>query len=168
MWISTLYIIWQPENTRRQRSSQPGIAGTHGLSELLPFPRWQPNCHQLWRYDLVDSFFLLTFFQSWQWINLNKIWLSRSALWDIETGQQTTSFTGHTGDVMSLSLSPDMRTFVSGACDASAKVSFLFDSAVCLLDHNCLFLFWRIFSFGTFATECVARLSLVTSQTLTR
>jgi WD40 repeat protein len=45
-----------------------------------------------------------------------------SALWDIETGQQTTSFTGHTGDVMSLSLSPDMRTFVSGACDASAKV----------------------------------------------
>ena len=48
-----------------------------------------------------------------------------SALWDIETGQQTTSFTGHTGDVMSLSLSPDMRTFVSGACDASAKVSVL-------------------------------------------
>ncbi|KAK2157618.1 hypothetical protein LSH36_188g09042 [Paralvinella palmiformis] len=43
------------------------------------------------------------------------------ALWDIETGQQTTSFTGHTGDVMSLSLAPDMRTFVSGACDASAK-----------------------------------------------
>jgi len=45
-----------------------------------------------------------------------------SALWDIETGQQCTSFTGHTGDVMSLSLSPDARTFVSGACDASAKV----------------------------------------------
>jgi WD40 repeat protein len=45
-----------------------------------------------------------------------------SALWDIETGQQTTSFQGHTGDVMSLSLSPDMKTFVSGACDASAKV----------------------------------------------
>jgi len=48
--------------------------------------------------------------------------LDVSALWDIETGQQTTSFNGHTGDVMSLSLSPDMRTFVSGACDASAKV----------------------------------------------
>lgn len=45
------------------------------------------------------------------------------ALWDIETGQQITSFTGHTGDVMSLSLAPDTRTFVSGACDASAKVS---------------------------------------------
>jgi guanine nucleotide-binding protein G(I)/G(S)/G(T) subunit beta-1 len=44
------------------------------------------------------------------------------ALWDIETGQQVTSFLGHTGDVMSLSLSPDMRTFVSGACDASAKL----------------------------------------------
>ena len=46
-----------------------------------------------------------------------------SALWDIETGQQTTSFTGHTGDVMSLSVAPDSRMFVSGACDASAKVT---------------------------------------------
>uniref|UniRef100_A0A2K5I3M4 Uncharacterized protein n=2 Tax=Colobus angolensis palliatus TaxID=336983 RepID=A0A2K5I3M4_COLAP len=44
------------------------------------------------------------------------------ALWDIETGQQTTTFTGHTGDVMSLSLAPDTRLFVSGACDASAKL----------------------------------------------
>jgi len=49
-------------------------------------------------------------------------WTVFSALWDIETGQQTTSFTGHTGDVMSLSVAPDSRTFVSGACDASAKV----------------------------------------------
>ena len=54
-----------------------------------------------------------------------------SALWDIETGQQTTSFNGHTGDVMSLSLSPDMRTFVSGACDASAKVSLLTSCDLC-------------------------------------
>lgn len=45
-----------------------------------------------------------------------------SALWDIETGQQTTTFTGHSGDVMSLSLSPDLKTFVSGACDASSKL----------------------------------------------
>lgn len=45
-----------------------------------------------------------------------------SALWDIETGQQTTTFAGHSGDVMSLSLSPDLKTFVSGACDASSKL----------------------------------------------
>lgn len=45
-----------------------------------------------------------------------------SALWDVETGQQTTSFQGHTGDVMSISVSTDRRTFVSGACDAAAKV----------------------------------------------
>lgn len=45
-----------------------------------------------------------------------------SALWDIETGQQATAFTGHTGDVMSLSLSPDYKTFVSGACDATSKL----------------------------------------------
>lgn len=48
--------------------------------------------------------------------------LFNSALWDIETGQQTTTFAGHTGDVMSLSLAPDSRLFVSGACDASAKL----------------------------------------------
>ena len=39
-------------------------------------------------------------------------------------GQQLAVYAGHTGDVMSLSLSPDHRTFVSGACDASAKVCF--------------------------------------------
>lgn len=43
-------------------------------------------------------------------------------LWDIETGQQCTSFLGHTGDVMALSLAPHCRAFVSGACDASAKL----------------------------------------------
>jgi WD40 repeat protein len=48
--------------------------------------------------------------------------VNHSALWDIETGQQTTTFTGHSGDVMSLSLSPDLKTFVSGACDASSKL----------------------------------------------
>uniref|UniRef100_A0A3Q3LGM9 Guanine nucleotide binding protein (G protein), beta polypeptide 2 n=1 Tax=Mastacembelus armatus TaxID=205130 RepID=A0A3Q3LGM9_9TELE len=51
-----------------------------------------------------------------------------SALWDIETSQQTTVFSGHTGDVMSLSLSPDLRTFVSGACDASVKLWDIRDS----------------------------------------
>ncbi|KAH9426336.1 Guanine nucleotide-binding protein [Dermatophagoides pteronyssinus] len=44
------------------------------------------------------------------------------ALWDIETGQQLTVFEGHQGDVMSLSLSPDQRTFVSGSCDRSARL----------------------------------------------
>lgn len=53
---------------------------------------------------------------------LNLYLVSCSALWDIETGQQATSFTGHTGDVMSLSLSPDYKTFVSGACDATSKL----------------------------------------------
>lgn len=44
------------------------------------------------------------------------------ALWDLETGQQTTTFLGHSGDCMSLTLSPDKRSFISGACDSSAKL----------------------------------------------
>jgi len=51
---------------------------------------------------------------------------------------------GHTGDVMSLSLSPDMHTFVSGACDASAKVRLVRAMSVCsvnvTIDSNVDFL----------------------------
>ncbi|XP_055371743.1 guanine nucleotide-binding protein subunit beta-1-like [Condylostylus longicornis] len=43
-------------------------------------------------------------------------------LWNIETGQQITSFIGHGGDVMALTLAPQSKTFISGACDASAKL----------------------------------------------
>lgn len=81
------------------------------------------------------------------------------ALWDIETGQQCTPFIGHTGDVMSLSLSPDMRTFVSGACDASAKVGNCRD--VSLLT---VVLISFVYSFGIFEKECVSKPSQATSQ----
>ncbi|OAD80981.1 G protein beta subunit [Phycomyces blakesleeanus NRRL 1555(-)] len=43
-------------------------------------------------------------------------------LWDIDAGVKTESFDDHTGDVMSLSLSPNPNVFVTGACDATAKV----------------------------------------------
>jgi len=68
------------------------------------------------------------------WVEM--VVVNYSALWDIETGQQTTSFNGHTGDVMSLSLSPDARSFVSGACDASAKVMISFRLIAVELDRN--------------------------------
>jgi len=45
-------------------------------------------------------------------------------LWDIEAGTKVQEFSDHTGDVMSLSLSPidTKNVFVSGACDATAKL----------------------------------------------
>ena len=43
-------------------------------------------------------------------------------LWDVDMGQAVQKFTDHTGDVMSVSVSPDKNTFVSGACDAHAKI----------------------------------------------
>lgn len=44
-------------------------------------------------------------------------------LWDIETGQKLQEFADHLGDVMSLSVNPlDNNQFVSGACDAFAKL----------------------------------------------
>jgi guanine nucleotide-binding protein G(I)/G(S)/G(T) subunit beta-1 len=43
-------------------------------------------------------------------------------LWDVETGQMIKKFVDHTGDVMSISVSPDKKYFVSGSCDATAKL----------------------------------------------
>jgi WD40 repeat protein len=51
-------------------------------------------------------------------------------------GQQMAVYAGHAGDVMSLSLSPDNRTFVSGACDASAKVNRQFLESKKNIDLN--------------------------------
>ncbi|GJQ85059.1 hypothetical protein Trydic_g3721 [Trypoxylus dichotomus] len=86
------------------------------------------------------------------------------ALWDIETGQQVSSFLGHTGDVMSLSLSPDMRTFVSGACDASAKLWDIREG-VCKQtfpghesDINAVTFFPNGFAFATGSDDATCRL----------
>jgi len=43
-------------------------------------------------------------------------------LWDTEIGQALHKFTEHTGDVMSISVSQDQNTFISGACDSQAKI----------------------------------------------
>jgi len=44
-------------------------------------------------------------------------------LWDVEAGTNYCTFQDHNGDVMSISASPGTPTiFVSGACDAMAKV----------------------------------------------
>ncbi|KAF5897045.1 guanine nucleotide-binding protein G(I)/G(S)/G(T) subunit beta-3-like, partial [Clarias magur] len=45
------------------------------------------------------------------------------ALWDIESGKQKTVYLNHVGDCMCLSLSPDMNTFISGACDSMGHTS---------------------------------------------
>jgi len=42
--------------------------------------------------------------------------------WDIEKGAPISIFGNHKGDVMSISLNQDGSTFVSGACDRTAKV----------------------------------------------
>lgn len=45
-------------------------------------------------------------------------------LWDIEMGSSKTTFADHDGDVMSVSILPqvDPNVFVSGSCDSTAKV----------------------------------------------
>ncbi|KAL5243228.1 hypothetical protein ACI65C_010638 [Semiaphis heraclei] len=49
-----------------------------------------------------------------------------AALWDVESGQMLQSFHGHTGDIMSIDLSPSEigNTFISGSCD---KMLLLWD-----------------------------------------
>eukprot|EP00276_Gloeochaete_wittrockiana_P015095 CAMPEP_0184339166 /NCGR_PEP_ID=MMETSP1089-20130417/7845_1 /TAXON_ID=38269 ORGANISM="Gloeochaete wittrockiana, Strain SAG46.84" /NCGR_SAMPLE_ID=MMETSP1089 /ASSEMBLY_ACC=CAM_ASM_000445 /LENGTH=343 /DNA_ID=CAMNT_0026666267 /DNA_START=48 /DNA_END=1079 /DNA_ORIENTATION=+ len=43
-------------------------------------------------------------------------------LWDVESGTKITEFAEHTGDVMSLSISPSRDTFVSASCDNTARL----------------------------------------------
>lgn len=86
------------------------------------------------------------------------------ALWDLESGQQTTCFTGHNGDVMSLSLNNDRRTFVSGACDATAKL-WDFRNGQCVQtfgghqsDINAVHFFPNFNAFGTGSDDATCRL----------
>jgi len=43
-------------------------------------------------------------------------------LWDVASGQQEKQYAEHNGDVMSISVDKSAKLFVSGACDATAKV----------------------------------------------
>lgn len=86
------------------------------------------------------------------------------ALWDLESGQQTTLFNGHQGDVMSISLSNDKRTFISGACDASAKM-WDFRNGKCVQtftghesDINAINYFPNYCAFGTGSDDATCRL----------
>lgn len=47
---------------------------------------------------------------------------STCILWDVETKTPTSIFSDHTGDVMSVSLHAGTNQFVSGSCDATAKL----------------------------------------------
>lgn len=49
-----------------------------------------------------------------------------AALWDVETGQMLQSFHGHTGDIMSIDLSPSEigNTFISGVSNFFMIITF--------------------------------------------
>jgi len=47
---------------------------------------------------------------------------STCILWDVETKQPKAIFNDHTGDVMSVAIFDQLSQFVSGSCDASAKL----------------------------------------------
>jgi len=52
--------------------------------------------------------------------------------WDVETGQMEEQYSDHNGDVMSISCSPQgEKIFVSGACDAQAKLWDVSNPVVC-------------------------------------
>lgn len=63
-------------------------------------------------------------------------------LWDVEGGKPITQFTDHTGDVMSVSLTPEAKTsgslFVSGSCDATCRLwdSRLKHAVMIFSDHE--------------------------------
>jgi len=85
--------------------------------------------------------------------------------WDIETGEVLNTFSDHTGDVMSVAISPvDKNMFVSGSVDATAR---LWDirTTKCVQTHvghesdiNCVDFFPDGNSFGTGSDDSSCRL----------
>lgn len=45
-----------------------------------------------------------------------------SCIWDLENGKKTTEIDGHAGDVVSISLSTDGNTYVTGSVDKTCKL----------------------------------------------
>lgn len=47
---------------------------------------------------------------------------SCSCVWDLQVGKKTSEFDAHAGDVVSISLSPDKNTYVTGSVDRTCKL----------------------------------------------
>lgn len=43
-------------------------------------------------------------------------------MWDLESGRKTTDFNAHNGDVVSVSVSPDGNTYVTGSVDKTCRL----------------------------------------------
>lgn len=85
-------------------------------------------------------------------------------LWNIETATAKTVFSGHDRDVMSVSVSEDGNTFVSGSCDASAKLWDLRQGDQCIQtfmghesDINSVDFLSNGLSFGTGSDDSTCR-----------
>lgn len=48
--------------------------------------------------------------------------MTYSCVWDLEKGKREVEFDAHDGDVVSMSLSPDGKQFVTGSVDKTAKL----------------------------------------------
>jgi guanine nucleotide-binding protein G(I)/G(S)/G(T) subunit beta-1 len=89
---------------------------------------------------------------------------STCILWDVETSASIRTYDDHTGDVMSVSLSPDHKYFVSGSCDSTAKLWDI-NSGKCIKtfsghesDINSVHFFPNGWAFGTGSDDASCRL----------
>lgn len=53
---------------------------------------------------------------------INKYICDIRCMWDLESGKKTVDFPAHVGDVVSISLSPDGKSYVTGSVDKTCKV----------------------------------------------
>jgi len=91
-------------------------------------------------------------------------------LWDCDSGSQISNFSDHNGDVMSISIAGDpsgpRNRFISGACDATAKLWDIKDSKSCAQqtftghesDINAVHFFPDSQAFGTGSDDASCRL----------
>lgn len=65
--------------------------------------------------------FIFSFFHFHQITRLHSSF-AFSCIWDLEANKKTTDFCAHAGDVVSISLSPDGNTYVTGSVDKTCKL----------------------------------------------
>jgi len=146
--ICSIYSLKQQTNIQEKKTEKNEKQSIQPIRELSAHTGYLSSC------KFIDERLILTSSGDMSCI-----------LWDLSVGQSLHKFTDHTGDVMSISISPDKNTFVSGACDSQAKIWDLRSGGKCVQtfqghesDINSVQYFPNGLSFGTGSDDSSCRL----------
>ena len=84
-------------------------------------PRWPDHRVGLRRQHIAVSRFTITAVLFEFKLNLLRNLPTRHSVWDLATGECKGTLKGHTAQVISVAMSPDGKSIVSGSCDETIR-----------------------------------------------